>query len=1500
MDGPTSPLLTNKNDEPKISSFMKSVWEESKMIWYIAGPAILTSLFQYSLAFVTQTLVGHIGTIELAAVGLQNLVIAGIGFGIMLGLGSALETLCGQAYGAGKVRMLGIYMQRSWVILLTAALPLTLVNIFSAQILKLLGQKPEIADMAGKFAIWMTPELYAYALNFPIQKFLQAQSKVMAMAWISLGTLVFHIFLSWLCILKLDLGLVGAAVSLNLSWWVLVIAQLIYIFSGSCKDSWSGFSWLAFTDLVGFVWLSLASAVMLCLEYWFYMVLVIFAGLLKNAEVAVDAASIWCVLITFFPTNSSIFVRVSNELGAGRPDAAKFSVGVMVATALITQTTFVIIILITRNDFPVLFTDSKVVMDAVSKLALYLCISIFLCSVQPVLSGVAVGAGWQAIVAYVNIASYYLIGLPIGILLGFKFNFGLEGLWGGVQVGVTLQTIVLIIITLRTDWDKEVNVHRTYMILYKYNFHLPTKSVFYHINYLAIKVANYITPCHDVRYIYVVELCEHVITLLSKYLRIVELSKLELEMAAMNGSTSTYSAPLLTNKNDEPKSSSFIRDVWEESKIIWYIAGPAILTSLFQYSLAFVTQTLVGHIGTIELAAVGLQNLVIAGIGFGIMLGMGSALETLCGQAYGAGKLRMLGIYMQRSWVILLTAALPLTLVNIFGAPILKLLGQKPEIADMAGKFAIWMTPELYAYALNFPIQKFLQAQSKVMAMAWISLGTLVFHIFLSWLCILKLDLGLVGAAVSLNLSWWVLVIAQLIYIFSGSCKDSWSGFSWLAFTDLVGFVWLSLASAVMLCLEYWCYMVLIVLAGLLKNPEVKVDAASICMNIEGWIFMVPLGFIAAISVRVSNELGAGRPKAAKFSVWVMVATGLITQTTFVIIILITRKDFPALFTDSKVVMDEVSNLVLYLCISIFLGSVQPVLSGVAVGAGWQAIVAYVTITCYYLIGLPIGILLGFKFNYGLEGLWGGVQIGIALQTIILVVITWRTDWDKEASLRRRLLQGLELVMAAMDGFTCTHSSAPLLTNKNNEPSSSSSLIRDVWEESKIIWYIAGPAILTSLFQYSLAFVTQTLVGHIGTTELAGVGLQNLVIAGIGFGVMLGMGSALETLCGQAYGAGKLRMLGIYMQRSWVILLTAALPLTLVNIFGAKILKLLGQNHEIADMAGKFAIWMTPQLYAYALNFPIQKFLQAQSKVMAMTWISLGALVFHVIMSWLCILKLDLGLVGAAVSLNLSWWVLVIGQLIYIFSPSCKESWGGFSWLAFTDLIGFVWLSLASAVMLCLEYWYFMVLIVLAGLLENAEVKVDAAAIWFALLAFLYPLFLFLICVSVRVSNELGAGRPKAAKFSVSVMVSTALITQTTFVIIILITRKDFPALFTDSKVVMDAVSKLALYLCITVFLCSVQPILSGVAIGAGWQAVVAYVNIISYYLVGLPMGALLGFKFNFGLEGLWGGMQVGIALQTIILIVITLRTDWDKEVVLSKERVSDCVGSGDDEELIK
>nr|TKR99290.1 protein TRANSPARENT TESTA 12-like [Populus alba] len=175
-----------------------------------------------------------------------------------------------------------------------------------------------------------------------------------------------------------------------------------------------------------------------------------------------------------------------------------------------------------------------------------------------------------------------------------------------------------------------------------------------------------------------------------------------------------------------------------------------------------------------------------------------------------------------------------------------------------------------------------------------------------------------------------------------------------------------------------------------------------LCMSINGWEIMIPLAFFAATGVRVSNELGAGNGKGAKFATIVSVVQSSIVGLIFCVIIMLLHNKIALIFTSSSSVIQEVDNLSLLLAITILLNSVQPVLSGVAVGAGWQALVAYVNLGCYYIIGLPLGVLIGLVFKLGVKGIWGGMIFGgTAVQTVILVIITMRSDWDKEAEKAR-------------------------------------------------------------------------------------------------------------------------------------------------------------------------------------------------------------------------------------------------------------------------------------------------------------------------------------------------------------------------------------------------------------------------------------------------------------------------------------------------------------------
>lgn len=154
------------------------------------------------------------------------------------GLACALETLCGQAYGAQEYQKLGTYTYSAMVFLIPICVPISILWIFMDKILVLAGQDPQIADVACKYSIWLIPAILASAILRPLIQYLQSQSFVLPMFLSSFATLCFHVPICYFLIYKVDLGNTGAALALNLSYLFNVIVLVLYVrYSSSCEKT---------------------------------------------------------------------------------------------------------------------------------------------------------------------------------------------------------------------------------------------------------------------------------------------------------------------------------------------------------------------------------------------------------------------------------------------------------------------------------------------------------------------------------------------------------------------------------------------------------------------------------------------------------------------------------------------------------------------------------------------------------------------------------------------------------------------------------------------------------------------------------------------------------------------------------------------------------------------------------------------------------------------------------------------------------------------------------------------------------------------------------------------------------------------------------------------------------------------------------------------------------------------------------------------------------------
>ncbi|XP_062206529.1 protein DETOXIFICATION 12-like isoform X2 [Phragmites australis] len=381
---------------------------------------------------------------------------------------------------------------------------------------------------------------------------------------------------------------------------------------------------------------------------------------------------------------------------------------------------------------------------------------------------------------------------------------------------------------------------------------------------------------------------------------------------------------------------------------------------------------------------------------------MASALETLCGQAYGAKQYHKLGVYTYRAVVTLLVVCIPLSLLWVFMDKILVLIGQDPLISQGAGRYMVWLIPGLFANAVIQPITKFLQTQSLTFALLLSSVATLAIHIPLCYVMVFKTGLGYTGAALSISISYWLNVCMLVAYIaLSSSCKETRTPPTIEAFKGVDVFLRLALPSALMICLEWWSFELLILMSGLLPNPELQTSVLSICLTSITALYTIPFGLGAAGSTRVANELGSGNPVGARSAVRVVMSMAVMDAVIVSGSLLASRHLVGRAYSSEEEVISFVASMVPWVCITVVTDALQGVLSGIARGCGWQHLGAYVNLGSFYLLGIPMAILLGFVLRMGGRGLWMGVVCGSLTQTALMSAITFFTDWPKMAEKAR-------------------------------------------------------------------------------------------------------------------------------------------------------------------------------------------------------------------------------------------------------------------------------------------------------------------------------------------------------------------------------------------------------------------------------------------------------------------------------------------------------------------
>ena len=426
-----------------------------------------------------------------------------------------------------------------------------------------------------------------------------------------------------------------------------------------------------------------------------------------------------------------------------------------------------------------------------------------------------------------------------------------------------------------------------------------------------------------------------------------------------------------------------------EAARIARLAAPVVVAYLGTVAMGVVDTIMVGRLGAGALAAVALANTWTFGLVI-VALGAARALDPIVAQAHGRGDRRTVGLGFSLGLAMGMLLAPPVMVALAFAAPALSLLGQPQELLQPAGAYCralIWGVPGLLGFAV---CRQYMQALGRMRP----GTGAVILANFVNagrnWgLIVGELGapaLGALGSGYATAVSQWFMFGAML-WLGRDAVRGHWLGWrerlTWRSLGRVLG---MGSSLGFQTGLEVWAFHAAGLMIGSLG--AVPLAAHAIAMSLATLSFMVPAGLSAAAATRVGHLVGAGFAwaRTARIAVGLGVGVMVLPALAFV---LAPRLLVGVYTSDAGVVALAATLLPLAGAYQLFDGT-QVVAFGVLRGAGDVHVPSAANMIGYWLVGLPVGWLLGFRLDLGAPGVWVGLVLSLA---VIAVLLLARIGW---------------------------------------------------------------------------------------------------------------------------------------------------------------------------------------------------------------------------------------------------------------------------------------------------------------------------------------------------------------------------------------------------------------------------------------------------------------------------------------------------------------------------
>ncbi len=439
---------------------------------------------------------------------------------------------------------------------------------------------------------------------------------------------------------------------------------------------------------------------------------------------------------------------------------------------------------------------------------------------------------------------------------------------------------------------------------------------------------------------------------------------------------------------------------------------------------------------------------------------------------------------------------------------------------------------------------------------------------------------------------------------------------------------------------------------------------------------------------------------------------------------------------------------------------------------------------------------------------------------------------------------------------------------------------RGVGTELRALGVLAGPIILTQLSQMGMGVVDAIMAGRVSAVDLAGIALGGnfywpamLLLSGIAMSV--------APLVSQMHGAGREEEAGEVVRQALWIALGGGLLMVGAMQFGETAYRLIGVDPAAIPVAAAYLSAMSFGLVPVLGYFVLRNLCDGMSWTTPAMVVALSGLALKVPLNYLFVYG-GLGIpamggVGCGVSGAIVMWCEFLAMAGIVRYSRVKRA-GTFSRISAPDF-ALIWrlmrLGLPIGITIFFEVAVFSVVTLLIGRLGVEAVASHQVASNVGGITFMVPLALGM-AATIRVGYNVGANDYPGARRSAFVAVGASAVFAVVAAGVLLGLRHDIVGAYTTDPAVIEIAAGLLLFVALYQFVDDTQVTAMGALRGYKDVRAPMLTALVAYWVIALPVGAVLGFGLlgtvAWGVEGFWVGLVVGLAVASVVLLA---RLGW-------------------------